>query len=61
LLIFHLKHKKYLEQIRKNIKEIVIHAEETIGDAIPTFKLNGKYLVYFTGFKNHIVKEALSN
>jgi len=50
-----------LEQIRKNIKEIVIHAEETIGDAIPTFKLNGKYLVYFTGFKNHIVKEALSN
>jgi uncharacterized protein YdhG (YjbR/CyaY superfamily) len=44
-----------LEKIRKIVKEIVPkEAEETISYGIPTVKLNGKYLVYFAGFKNHI-------
>lgn len=43
-----------LEEIRTFIKKIVPDAEETISYAIPTFKLNGTYLVYFAAFKTHI-------
>jgi len=45
---------KILEQVRQTIKEVVPEAEETISYRIPTFKLNGKYLVYFAGWKRHI-------
>ena len=48
-----------LRQIRKIIKENAPEAEETISYAIPTFKLNGKALVHFAGFKNHIGFYAL--
>jgi uncharacterized protein YdhG (YjbR/CyaY superfamily) len=43
-----------LQKIRATIKKIVPEAEETISYTIPSFKLNGVYLVYFAGFKNHI-------
>jgi uncharacterized protein YdhG (YjbR/CyaY superfamily) len=43
-----------LEQVRQTIKKIALKAEETISYGIPTFKLNGSYLVYFAAFKNHI-------
>ena len=48
-----------LQQIRNAIKVNAPGAEETISYAIPTFKLNGKALVHFAGFKNHIGFYAL--
>ncbi|HSN61790.1 MAG TPA: DUF1801 domain-containing protein, partial [Ferruginibacter sp.] len=43
-----------LKKIRMAIKKLVPNAEETISYAIPTFKLNGHYLIYFAAFNNHI-------
>ncbi len=43
-----------LEQVRATIKKAAPEAEETISYGIPAFKLNGKPLVYFAGYKNHI-------
>ena len=51
---FPIETQEILAQIRTAIKEVVPNAEETISYAIPTFKLNGSYLVYFAAFKNHI-------
>jgi uncharacterized protein YdhG (YjbR/CyaY superfamily) len=45
---------KILKQIRATIKKAAPGAEETISYAIPTFKLKGRDLVYFAGYKNHI-------
>ncbi len=46
--------RKKLITVKKTIREIVPQAEETISYQIPTFKLNGRYLIYFAGFNNHI-------
>jgi uncharacterized protein YdhG (YjbR/CyaY superfamily) len=43
-----------LEQIRGTIRKVVPEAEETISYGIPTFNLNGMYLIYFAAYKNHI-------
>lgn len=43
-----------LEQVRQLIRKEVPEAEETISYGIPTFKLNGTYLIYFAGYKKHI-------
>lgn len=43
-----------LMQVREIIKSTVTEAEETISYGMPTFKLNGTYLIYFAGYKNHI-------
>lgn len=43
-----------LEKIRTIIRKAAPDAEETISYRIPTFKLNGTYLVYFAGLKNHV-------
>lgn len=43
-----------LTQIRECIKELVPQATEAISYGMPTFKLNGKNLIHFAGFKNHI-------
>ena len=43
-----------LEQIRKTIKEAVPGIEEKISYSMPTFTLNGHYLVYLAAYKNHI-------
>lgn len=43
-----------LEKIRAMIRTAAPDAEETISYRIPTFKLNGTYLIYFAGFKTHV-------
>lgn len=43
-----------LEKIRQTIRKAAPNAEETISYQMPTFKLNGTYLVYFAAWKNHI-------
>lgn len=45
---------KILEELRGTIKAAAPEAEETISYNIPTFKMKGKYLIYFAGWKNHI-------
>ncbi len=45
---------KTLQKVRSTINAAAPKAEETISYEIPTFKLNGKYLIYFAGWKNHI-------
>lgn len=43
-----------LEQIRETIKKAAPKAEEAIKYGIPTFVLNGKNFVHFSGYKTHI-------
>lgn len=44
-----------LQTLRQVIKEEVPEeTTETISYGIPTFKLNGKYIVYFAGYKKHV-------
>ena len=57
-----------LEAVRRAIRRAAPGTEETISYQMPTFTLNGKYLVYFGGWKHHIgvypippVDEALEN
>jgi uncharacterized protein YdhG (YjbR/CyaY superfamily) len=45
---------KPLKQIRKTIKQHAPTAVESISYGMPAYKLNGKPLVYFAAFKNHI-------
>ena len=46
--------KRLLREIRSIVKMIVPEADETISYGIPTFKLNGHYLIYFAGYKKHV-------
>jgi len=43
-----------LKQIRAIIKENAPEAEESFAYQMPAYKTNGKPLIYFAGFKNHI-------
>ena len=43
-----------LEKIRMTIRKAAPEAEETIRYQMPTFTLNGTYLVYFAAYKKHI-------
>ncbi len=43
-----------LEKIRMTIKKAAPNAEETISYKMPTFNLNGQYLIYFAAYKKHI-------
>jgi uncharacterized protein YdhG (YjbR/CyaY superfamily) len=43
-----------LRQVRATIREAAPDTEEAISYRIPTFNLNGRYLIYFAGFKNHV-------
>ena len=43
-----------LEEVRRTIKAAAPKAEEKISYNMPTFMLNGKYLIYFAGWKHHI-------
>src|SRR3990167_2494762 len=45
---------KRLKEIRKTIKEEAPEAGEKISYGIPSTILNGKYFIYFAGYKNHI-------
>lgn len=43
-----------LQQIRATIREAAPDTEEAISYRIPTFNLDGRYLIYFAGFKSHV-------
>lgn len=43
-----------LEKMRQTIRKAAPEAVETISYQMPTFKLNGKNLVHYAAFKNHI-------
>jgi uncharacterized protein YdhG (YjbR/CyaY superfamily) len=43
-----------LQEIRQTIRLAAPEATEAISYAIPTFKLNGRNLVHFAAFKNHL-------
>lgn len=43
-----------LIELREIIKKLIPNAEEAISYGMPTFKLNGKNVVHFAAFKNHI-------
>lgn len=45
---------KIIKQLRATIKAAAPKAEEKISYQMPTFTLNGTYLVYFAGWKTHI-------
>jgi uncharacterized protein YdhG (YjbR/CyaY superfamily) len=43
-----------LEKMRQAIQHAAPEAAETMSYGIPTFNLNGKHLVFFAGWKQHI-------
>lgn len=43
-----------LNQVRSTIQQAAPDAEESVAYGMPAYKLKGKPLVYFAGFKNHI-------
>jgi uncharacterized protein YdhG (YjbR/CyaY superfamily) len=45
---------KLLQQVRTAIKQAAPKAEEVISYGMPAFKQNGKPLVYFAGYAQHI-------
>ncbi len=42
-----------LEQVRAEIRKAVPEAVESIGYRMPGYKLHGKPMLYFAGFRNH--------
>ena len=45
---------KRMQQIRALILEKAPEAQESISYGMPAYKTNGKPLIYYTAFKNHI-------
>lgn len=45
---------KVLERMRAAIQTAAPEAEESISYGMPAYKLNGRPLVYFAGYQNHI-------
>ncbi|MEZ4921210.1 MAG: DUF1801 domain-containing protein [Saprospiraceae bacterium] len=43
-----------LKQVREEIRKQAPEAEESMSYGMPAYKLHGKPLVYFAGYKNHI-------
>ena len=43
-----------LEEVRVAIRAAVPGTEERISYGIPTFALDGRYVVYFSGWKRHV-------
>ena len=43
-----------LHEVRGRIRSALPTADETISYGIPTFTLDGRYLVYFAGWKHHV-------
>ncbi len=48
-----------LEQLRATVRDTAPACDEAISYGIPAFKLQGKVLIYFAAFKNHIGFYAL--
>lgn len=46
--------RKRLDTIRAMIKKEIPNGEEVISYGIPTVKIDGKYVIYFAGFPNHV-------
>ena len=46
--------RQILERVRATIKKAAPDAVETISYKVPTFNLNGRYLIYFAAYKKHI-------
>lgn len=51
---FPIEIQEILQQIRAIIKETAPEVTESIAYGMPAYKTNGKPLVYFAGYKNHI-------
>jgi uncharacterized protein YdhG (YjbR/CyaY superfamily) len=51
---FPAKTRRVLEEMRAHIRASAPDAVETISYAVPTFDLNGRYLVHFAAFSTHI-------
>ncbi len=51
----------HLNQIREVILNTAPEAEESFSYGMPAYKTNGKPLVYFAGYKNHIGFYATPN
>ena len=45
--------RKTLRRVRALIRKAIPRAEESISYRIPTYKLNGKAVIYFAGFAGH--------
>lgn len=43
-----------LMTVRKEIEKLLPNAEQVISYGIPTFKINGKYVIYFSGWRDHL-------
>lgn len=43
-----------LQEIRTIIRNVLMDAEEVISYGLPTYKIKGKNIVHFGGFKQHI-------
>lgn len=43
-----------LQRVRSTIRKAAPGAVETISYKMPTFNLNGQYLIYIAGYKKHI-------
>jgi uncharacterized protein YdhG (YjbR/CyaY superfamily) len=43
-----------VKKVRQTLRAAAPGAKETISYNIPTLTLDGKYLIYFAGFKNHV-------
>jgi uncharacterized protein YdhG (YjbR/CyaY superfamily) len=43
-----------LEELRRRLRAIAPGTGETISYQMPTITLNGRYLVYFAGWKHHV-------
>jgi uncharacterized protein YdhG (YjbR/CyaY superfamily) len=46
-------HRTMLEQVRRVIARALPQAEETISYQMPAFRMNGRVVIYFAGFKTH--------
>ncbi len=53
--------RRRLETMRRIIRELAPEAEEMIAYGMPAYKIRGKPLVYFAGYKNHIGLYATPN
>ena len=53
--------RRRLEQMRQIVRSAAPEAEESIAYGMPAYKLHGKPLVYFAGYKNHIGFYATPN
>lgn len=45
--------KRTLTTVRQTIRKAIPDADEVISYQIPAYKLNGSYVLYFAGFKDH--------